>query len=241
MIKFQGISKTYPANNLNPKSTQALKEISFEIKEKEFVLIAGRSGAGKTTIIKMLTGEEKPTKGRVFFSFEDDQKAVKNVEVNKLKRKDLPELRRHIGVVFQDYKLLPKKTVFENVAYALEVAGARDEQIENEVPKVLKIVGLEGRSGHFPTELSGGEKQRVAIARALIHRPKLIIADEPTGNLDPYHTWDIIKLLLKINELGETVILATHDQDIVNNLEKRVISLEDGRLLKDDQKGKYII
>jgi len=241
MIKFQGVSKIYPANSLNPSPTNALTEMSFEIKEKEFVLIAGRSGAGKTTIIKMLTGEEKPTKGRVFFFFEDDQKIIKNVEVNKLKRQDLPELRRHIGVVFQDYKLLPKKTVFENVAYALEVAGAEDEQIKHEVPKVLKIVGLEGRSNHFPSELSGGEKQRVAIARALIHRPKLIIADEPTGNLDPYHTWDIIKLLLKINELGETVILATHDQDIVNNLEKRVISLEDGKLLKDDQKGKYII
>jgi len=241
MIKFQGVSKIYPANNLHSEPTEALKDISFEIKEKEFVLIAGRSGAGKTTLIKLLIGEEKPTKGRIFFNFEDDQGITRNLEVNKLKRKDLPELRRHIGVVFQDYKLLPRKTVFENVAYALEVVGAQDPQIKNEVPKALRIVGLEERSNHFPSELSGGEKQRVAIARALIHRPDLIIADEPTGNLDPYHTWDIIKLLLKINELGETVILATHDQDIINNLEKRVISLEDGKLIKDEKKGKYII
>jgi len=241
MIKFQGVNKIYPANNFHPEPTEALKDISFEIKEKEFVLIAGRSGAGKTTLIKLLIGEEKPTKGRIFFNFEDDQGITRNLEVNKLKRKDLPELRRHIGVVFQDYKLLARKTVFENVAYALEVVGAQDPQIKNEVPKALRIVGLEERSNHFPSELSGGEKQRVAIARALIHRPDLIIADEPTGNLDPYHTWDIIKLLLKINELGETVILATHDQDIINNLEKRVISLEDGKLIKDEKKGKYII
>ncbi|MBU4350963.1 ATP-binding cassette domain-containing protein [Candidatus Parcubacteria bacterium] len=241
MIRFQGVNKIYPANNFNPKPTEALKDISFEINDKEFVLIAGRSGSGKTTIIKMLIGEERPSSGRVFFSFIDEQKTIRNIEVNKLKKQDLPELRRQIGVVFQDYKLLPRKTVFENVAYALEVVGASDKQIKDEVPKALKIVGLESRSRHFPSELSGGEKQRVAIARALIHRPKLIIADEPTGNLDPYHTWDIIKLLLKINELGETVILATHDQDIVNNLEKRVISLEDGRLLGDAKKGKYII
>ncbi|MDP3093777.1 MAG: ATP-binding cassette domain-containing protein [bacterium] len=241
MVKFQGVTKTYPANNLHSKPTEALKDISFEIKEKEFVLIAGRSGAGKTTLVKLLIGEERPTSGRIFFSFKDDRDIIRNLEVNKVKKKDLPGVRRHIGVVFQDYKLLPKKTVFENVAYALEVVGAQDSQIKNEVPKALKIVGLEDRAGHFPFELSGGEKQRVAIARALIHRPDLIIADEPTGNLDPYHTWDIIKLLLKINELGETVILATHDQDIVNNLEKRVISLERGKLIKDDKVGKYII
>jgi cell division transport system ATP-binding protein len=241
MIKFQGVSKIYPANNLHPEPTEALKDISFEIKEKEFVLIAGRSGAGKTTLIKLLIGEERPSKGRVFFNFKDSQGITRNLEVNKLKRRDLPELRRRIGVVFQDYKLLARKTVFENVAYALEVIGAQDPQIKNEVPKALRIVGLEERSNHFPSELSGGEKQRVAIARALIHRPDLIIADEPTGNLDPYHTWDIIKLLLKINELGETVILATHDQDIINSLEKRVISLEQGKLIKDEKKGKYII
>jgi cell division transport system ATP-binding protein len=179
-----------------------------------------------------LIGEEKPTRGRVFFD---------KIEVSRMKRGDLPELRRKIGVVFQDYKLLPKKTVFENVAYALEVNGVQEPQIKEEVPKVLKIVGLAERAEHFPYELSGGEKQRVALARALVHRPEVIVADEPTGNLDPYHTWDIVKLLQKINELGKTVILATHDQDIINSLERRVISLEEGKLLKDEKKGKFII
>ena len=232
MIKFQGVSKIYSANHPKENQTVALKEVSFEIKDKEFVLVAGKSGAGKTTLIKLLTGEERPTKGRVFFD---------HLEVNKIKKGDLPKLRRRIGVVFQDYKLLPKKTVFENIAYALEVIGAPEEQIKAEVPKVLKIVGLEHCLQHFPSELSGGEKQRVSIARALIHRPEVIIADEPTGNLDPYHTWDIIKLLIKINQLETTVILATHDQEIINSLEKRVISLEKGRLISDKEKGKFVI
>ena len=232
MIKFQGVSKIYPANHLEKNQTVALKDVSFEIKDKEFVLVAGKSGAGKTTLIKLLIGEERPTKGRVFFD---------HLEVNKIKKGDLPKLRRRIGVVFQDYKLLPKKTVFENIAYALEVIGAPEEQIKTEVPKVLKIVGLEHCLQHFPLELSGGEKQRVSIARALIHRPEVIIADEPTGNLDPYHTWDIIKLLVKINKLDTTVILATHDQEIINSLEKRVISLEKGRIISDKEKGKFVI
>jgi len=232
MIVFKQVSKVYPANSLREKPTTALKEVSFEIRPKDFVVVAGRSGAGKTTLIRLLIGEEKPTKGRIFFD---------KIEINKIKRKDLPQLRRRIGVVFQDYKLLAHKTVFENVAYALEVVGAEDCQIKAEVPRALRIVGLENRSDHFPRELSGGEKQRVAIARAMIHRPDLLIADEPTGNLDPYHTWDIVKLLLKINELGTTIILATHDQDVINSLEKRVISLEKGRLIKDEEKGKFII
>lgn len=232
MIVFKQVSKIYPPNHLREKPTPALKEVSFEIKAKEFVVVAGRSGAGKTTLIRLMIGEEKPTKGRIFFD---------KIEINKIKRKDLPRLRQRIGVVFQDYKLLGQKTVFENVAYALEAIGAEDDQIKEEVPQALKIVGLENRSDHFPRELSGGEKQRVAIARAMIHRPDLVIADEPTGNLDPYHTWDIVKLLLKINELGTTVILATHDQDVINSLEKRVISLEKGRLIKDEEKGKFII
>lgn len=232
MIVFKQVSKIYPPNHLREKPTTALKEVSFEIKPKEFVVVAGRSGAGKTTLIKLVIGEERPTRGRISFD---------KIEINKIKRKDLPRLRRRIGVVFQDYKLLSHKTVFENVAYALEVVGAEDAQIKEEVPKALKIVGLENRADHFPRELSGGEKQRVAIARAMIHRPDLVIADEPTGNLDPYHTWDIVKLLLKINELGTTVILATHDQDVINSLEKRVISLEKGRLIKDEEKGKFII
>jgi cell division transport system ATP-binding protein len=229
MIKFDSVSKVYPATRLRPKPTVALKAVSFEIKDNEFVIVAGRSGAGKTTLVKLIIGEEKPTKGSVSFSFQGEQLS------------DLSVLRRQIGVIFQDYKLLRKKTVFENVAFALEVIGASDEQIKNEVPRVLKIVGLEERADNFPPELSGGEKQRAAIARALVHRPKILLADEPTGNLDPYHTWDIIKLLARINELGTTVILATHDQDIINELEKRVISLEKGRVIGDHKKGKFII
>ncbi|MBI4359153.1 MAG: cell division ATP-binding protein FtsE [Candidatus Nealsonbacteria bacterium] len=232
MIKFQDVSKIYPANHLEKNQVVALKDVSFEIKDGEFILVAGKSGAGKTTLIRLLIGEEKPTKGRVFFG---------DLEVHKIKRGHLSQLRRRLGVVFQDYKLLPKKTVSENIAYALEVTGASEEQIKSEVPKVLKIVGLEHCVQHFPSELSGGEKQRVSIARALIHRPEAILADEPTGNLDPYHTWDVIKLLVKINQLGTTVILATHDQEIINNLEKRVISLEKGRIIGDKEKGKFII
>jgi len=232
MIKFEGVSKIYPPSHLKCKETVALDNVCFEVKEKEFVLITGRSGAGKTTVIKLLIGEEKPTKGEVFFD---------GLQVNKLVPKDLPRLRRQIGIVFQDYKLLSKKTVFENVAYALEVTGAETERVKAEVPYVLKVVGLENRAEHLPAELSGGEKQRLAIARAMVHRPKVLVADEPTGNLDPYCTWDIIKLFTRINELGTTVILATHDQEIVNNLDKRVISLEKGRVIKDAKKGKYII
>jgi cell division transport system ATP-binding protein len=238
MITFKEVSKVYPATRLRPKPTVALKDISFEIEEGEFVIVAGRSGAGKTTLVKLIIGEEKPTRGRVSFNLEGEQLSDEKAKTIK---SDLSVLRRQIGVIFQDYKLLRKKTVFENVAFALEVMGAPDEQIKNEVPRALKIVGLEERADNFPPELSGGEKQRTAIARALVHRPKILLADEPTGNLDPYHTWDIIKLLVKINELGTTVILATHDQDIINELEKRVISLEKGRLIGDHKKGKFII
>ncbi len=232
MIVFKEISKIFPPNHLNSCETIALNEVSFEIKEGEFVALAGRSGAGKTTIVRLIIGEIKPEKGKIFFD---------NGEVGGVNNKDLCVMRQKIGVVFQDYKLLSQKTVFENVAYALEVLGASDEQIKRDVPQVLRIVGLENRASHFPTELSGGEQQRTAIARAMVHRPKLLIADEPTGNLDPYNTWDVIKVLLKINEMGTTVILATHDQDIINHLEKRVISLDRGKLIGDHNKGKYII
>ncbi|MDP2930564.1 MAG: cell division ATP-binding protein FtsE [bacterium] len=232
MIKFDNVSKIYPPNHLRPQETVALKDVSLEIKKGEFVVIAGRSGAGKTTIVRLIISEIKPEKGKIFF---DD------FEVNTVKSKDLSAMRQKIGVVFQDYKLLSQKTVFENVAYALEVLGIDEGRIKEEVPKVLKIVGLENHANHFPSELSGGEQQRVAIARAIVHRPKLLIADEPTGNLDPYNIWDIVKLLQKINEFGTTVILATHNQDIINNLEKRVISLEKGQIVGDHKKGKYII
>ncbi len=226
IITFENVSKIYPPN------TVALDNINFSIEEGEFVSLVGKSGAGKTTILKLVLGEEKPTNGKVFFD---------GIEINKINSSKLPLLRREIGVIFQDYKLLEAKTVFENVAFAMEVIGASDKEIENDVPKVLEIVGLLGMEDKFPAELSGGEKQRVSIARALIHRPKLILADEPTGNLDPYHTRDIIKLLLKINEFGTAIVLATHDKEIINSLLRRVVSLRDGKIIRDDEKGRFIL
>ena len=228
MIIFQNVSKIYT----NHKDTIALDDVSFEIKRKEFVSVVGKSGAGKSTITKMLIGEEKPSKGRVVFG---------DFDISKLKPKELPRLRRHIGVIFQDFRLLANKTSYENVAFALEVAGRSQAEINEFVPQALKMVGLEDKMSNFPKELSGGEKQRVAIARAMINHPDILIADEPTGNLDPINAAEIIKLLLKINELGTTVILATHNKDIVNDLDKRVISLENGRVSRDEEKGKYLL
>ena len=226
MIAFQNVSKIY-----NDHST-ALEDVDLKINPTEFVSIVGKSGAGKSTIVKLLIGEEKPSRGRVIFG---------SWEVNKLKPKDLPQLRRQIGIVFQDFKLLPTKTAYENVAFALEVEGRQQWEIEELVPQVLDMVGLADKKDNFPHELSGGEKQRVAIARAMIHRPSVLVADEPTGNLDDANTEEIVRLLLKINELGTTVILATHNKHIVNRLEKRVITISDGRLVRDEEKGKYFL
>ena len=226
MVKFDKITKIYlPA-------TKALDNVSFEIKPKEFVCLAGKSGAGKTTLLKLLLAEERPTGGKIFFD---------NLDIEGIGFEALPYLRRKIGAVFQDYKLLPSKTAYENVAYVMEVIGASDEEIERDVAEVLDIVGLANKACNFPAQLSGGEKQRVAIARALIHRPEVILADEPTGNLDPYHTLDIIKLLMRINEMGTTVILATHDKDIINSLDKRVITLHEGKLIRDEEKGRFVL
>lgn len=232
MIKFEKVTKSYSPNSKCEHSTVALDDVSFEIREKEFVSIVGRSGAGKTTLLKLILAEEKPTQGKIFFDGRD---------ITEIKLAKLPEFRRKIGAVFQDYKLLFSKTASENVAYALEVIGASEEEISRDVPKVLEIVGLTERADNFPAELSGGEKQRAAIARALIHRPEVILADEPTGNLDPYHTLDIIRLLLKINELGTTVVLATHNKEIINSLGRRVISLEKGKVIRDEEKGRFIL
>lgn len=226
MIKFQTITKIYPPD------TVALEDVSFGINEKEFVSIAGRSGAGKTTLLKLLLAEEEPTKGRVFLN---------NRDVHKIKKGDLPKFRQKIGVVFQDYKLLPSKTTYENIAYVLEVIGATDGEISQRLPEVLEIVGLSDKANNFPAELSQGERQRAAIARALVHRPDVILADEPTGNLDPYNTSEIVRLLLKINELGTTIVLATHNKEIINSLNKRVITLEDGRVIRDEEKGRFIL
>ena len=225
MISFQAVTKIFPRNIL------ALENVSFEVKPKEFVSIAGKSGAGKTTLLRLLLAEEKPTKGQIFF---DDQ------DLSKIEPEKLPQLRRKIGAVFQDYKLLPSKTTYENIAYVMEIVGATEEEIARDVNRVLEIVGLENRAQNFPAELSAGERQRTAIARALIHRPDVILADEPTGNLDPYNTLEILRLLLKIHELGTTVILATHNKEIINSLEKRVITLEGGRVIRDEEKGRFV-
>lgn len=231
MIKFQNITKIYPSHP-GFKPTIALADVSFEVKEKEFVSIVGKSGAGKTTLLKLLLAEEKPTKGTVLF---------KEQNVHSIEPEDLPYLRRKIGAVFQDYKLLASKTTYENVAYIMEVIGASDKEIKKAVPIILEIVGLGDRASNFPAQLSGGERQRAAIARALIHRPRVILADEPTGNLDPYHTLDIIDLLLKINRMGTTVILSTHDKETINKLGKRVITLENGKIVRDEKKGRFIL
>jgi len=229
MIFFKNVTKIYKSNHFQ---TIALEDINLEIKEKEFLCLVGKSGAGKTTLLRLLIGEEKPTKGRVLFQ---------DIEVNRLQPHQLPKLRRRIGMIFQDFKLLPKKTCFENVAFALEVCGRSQRQIKELVPQLLELVGLLEKKDNFPYELSGGEKQRVAIARALVHQPDVIVADEPTGNLDPINTWEIINLLLKINELGTTVILATHNKEIIDKIQKRVVCLDQGKIIRDQKRGEYLI
>ncbi len=210
----------------------ALENISFDIEEKEFVSIVGKSGAGKTTLLKLILAEEAPTRGEVYFDGQN---------VNELRKHQLPKLRQRIGTVFQDYKLFGSKTTYENIAYAMEVMGAPDEEIKRDVSEVLELVGLLERADDFPSELSGGEKQRVAIARAFVHRPDVILADEPTGNLDPYNSFDIIKLLVKINKMGTTVVLSTHDKEIINSLGKRVITLDGGKIIRDENKGRFVL
>ena len=231
MISFQNITKIYPGHP-NGERITALDDVSFDVKEKEFISLVGRSGAGKTTLLKLLLAQQAPTAGRIFFE---------DVDVHTINDKYIPVFRRKIGAVFQDYKLLSSKNVYENIAFIMEIMGASQKEISRDVGHVLDIVGMDDRANVFPSELSGGEKQRVAIARALIHRPTVILADEPTGNLDPYHTKDIIKLLLKICDLGTTVILATHDKDIINNLGRRVITLDEGKLVRDEENGKFIL
>jgi len=227
MISFEKVSKEYGDGEY-----VALDEVDFVIEPKEFVTVVGRSGAGKSTIIRLLIGEERPSKGRVVFG---------DYEVNSLVPKELPELRRQIGVIFQDFRLLPTKNAYENVAFALEVAGVPEGQIDDMVREALDLVGLSDKAENFVHELSGGEAQRVALARAMVNHPKVIVADEPTGNLDPLNTADVIKVLTQINELGTTVILTTHNKDVVNKLGRRVIHLENGRIIRDVAKGKYTL
>lgn len=226
MIRFSNVSKHYPP------STCALEHVNLHIKPGEFVSIVGQSGSGKTTLAKLLFAEERATKGKI---------VVGDWDISGISDSDVPILRRQIGVVFQDYKLLTRKTVFENVSFALEVAGEERKRIRDIVPQVLKIVGLSDKHHRYPRQLSGGEQQRVSIARALVHRPKILVADEPTGNLDTIHAHEIIQLLKKINEYGTTVVLVTHDRDIVNALKKRVVTIADGKIVSDIERGKYII
>ncbi|MBI3671684.1 cell division ATP-binding protein FtsE [Candidatus Azambacteria bacterium] len=226
MIVFDHVSKKYKNSSL------ALDDVTFRIKKGEFVSVVGQSGYGKSTLLKLVIGEEKPTKGSVI---------VGGYDVTALSEHELHLLRRKVGMIFQDFRLLPKKTVYENVAFSLEVSGASNKEIEEDVPQVLELVGLSHKSDKFPSELSGGEKQRVAIARALVDRPDILIADEPTGSLDSLNTWDVIRLLIKINELGATVVLATHNREVINMLNKRVITLDNGRIIRDEENGRYIL
>ena len=226
MITLKNVSKIYRPN------IHGLHDISLSVEPGEFVSIVGSSGAGKTTLAKILIAEERPSQGTV---------AIGGWDITRIRPRDVPTLRRQIGVVFQDFKLLPKKTVFENVSFALEVAGEPSKRINGIVPQVLRIVGLEEKAYRYPRQLSGGEQQRVVIARSLVHRPKMLLADEPTGNLDAINTKDIIDLLEKINAFGTTVVLVTHNREVVNALRKRVITLSDGRVVSDQKHGKYVL
>jgi cell division transport system ATP-binding protein len=224
MIKLNQLSKIYSRDSIG------LRDINLHIDAGEFVSIVGQSGTGKSTLVKILIAEEKPTKGNV---------VIGDWDITNISSSDVPYLRRQIGVIFQDFKLLNKKTVRENVTFALEVAGESSVRIKSVVPQVLDIVGLADKSHRYPMQLSGGEQQRVAIARSLVHRPKIMIADEPTGNLDSLNTIEIIEILKKINEFGTTVLLATHNREIVNNLRRRVITLRAGEIISDEKEGKY--
>ncbi|WP_288623656.1 cell division ATP-binding protein FtsE [uncultured Streptococcus sp.] len=224
LIEMNGVTKKYH------RSTTALRDITVSVNPGEFVYIVGPSGAGKSSFIKLLYREEKVSAGTL---------KVGEFNLTKLKKRDVPILRRSIGVVFQDYKLLPKKTVFENVAYAMQVIGEKPREIKKRVPEVLDLVGLKHKMRSFPAQLSGGEQQRVAIARAIVNNPKVLIADEPTGNLDPEISWEIMQLLERINLQGTTILMATHNKQIVDNLRHRVIAIEDGRIVRDEEEGEY--
>ncbi len=226
MLYFDKVSKEYENGN------RVLDDISLTINKGELVSVVGHSGAGKTTLIKLLLAEEAPTEGSVSFNSDD---------IHNLRGKDMMHYRRKIGVVFQDFRLIPNKAAYENVAFAMEAAGKHDDEIAEDVPHVLDLVDLKTKMHHFPHQLSGGEQQRVAIARAIINRPEIIIADEPTGNLDPLNTYDIVQILKKINDLGTTVILTTHNKGIVDNLGRRVLTMENGRIVRDQKSGRFSI
>ena len=226
MIYYDKVTRIYPDKSV------ALENVSFGVEPKEFVTIVGHSGAGKTTLMKMLIAEDRPTTGSVFFE---------STDIGKLSKKDVSKLRRRIGTVFQDYRLIPNKTVYENIAFAMEASGRTDAEIASDVPHVLELVDLGHKIWNFPKELSGGERQRVAIARAIVTQPDIILADEPTGNLDPTSTYEIVRILQKINDLGTTIILTTHNKGVVDTVKGRVLTMEKGRIARDDKDGKYIL
>jgi cell division transport system ATP-binding protein len=226
VIHFDNISKVYTDD------TAVLDGVNFSVTPGEFVSIVGHSGAGKTTLLKMLLIEEWPTSGSVFFE---------STDIHSLSQNKIPHYRRRLGSVFQDFRLLPHKNAYENVAFAMEVAGRSEDEIESDVPQVLELVDLEDKMWNFPHELSGGEKQRVAIARAIVNHPDVILADEPTGNLDPISTQEIVEILTKINDFGTTIVLTTHNKGVIDSLGRRVITLDRGKMVRDDKTGKYVL
>lgn len=226
LIHFDNVTKSY-----GPEAF-ALQDVTFTIAPQEFVSVVGHSGAGKTTLLKLVLVEESPTGGRVLFE---------DTDVHSLRKHEINYYRRRIGMVFQDFRLLSHKTAFENIAFAMEAAGRPEEEIESDVPYALDLVDMGDKIWNFPRELSGGEKQRLAIARAIVNQPDVVIADEPTGNLDPMNTYEVIEILQKINDLGTTVILSTHDKGIIDDLDNRVVTLENGRKVRDDARGKYVL
>lgn len=226
MIQYDNVTKMY-GNNV-----PAVHEVTLTIEPGEFVSIVGHSGAGKTTLLKLLFAEVRPTEGAVYFSEQP---------VHDLRPSQLLELRRNIGTIFQDFRLIPTKNVYENIAFALEVAGKDDEEIEADVPHVLELVGLPDKLWSFPSQLSGGEQQRVAIARAIVNQPDVLIADEPTGNLDPINAHDVVEILKKINDLGTTVLLTTHNKSVVDSVGRRVVTMDQGKIVRDDAKGRYML
>lgn len=226
MIYFDRVTKIYGGGSI------ALDDITLSVAPGEFVSVVGHSGAGKTTLLKMLLAEDRPTEGSVFYQ---------SADIHGLPKADLNMYRRKLGMVFQDFRLLPHKTAYENIAFAMEAAGRDDEEIEADVPHVLELVDLSDKMMSFPSELSGGEKQRVAIARAIVNQPDVIIADEPTGNLDPINTYEIVQILKKVNDLGTTIFLTTHNKGVIDSLGKRVITMDTGRVVRDDQAGRYVL
>ena len=224
MIEFTDVTKSYSVG------TQALKGVSMQIEDGEFAFLVGPSGSGKSTIIKLITGELKPTSGSVH---------VNGYSLERIRKREIPYLRRTVGVVFQDFRLIPNKTVYENVAFVMRAVGAREREIRERVPYVLELVGLDTKTRRHPGELSGGEQQRLAIARALVNNPSTIIADEPTGNLDPYRSMEIMSLLAEINNLGTTMLVVTHERNLVERFPKRVIVINDGRVISDGMDGYY--